>query len=106
MANILGRSLLECVNKYNEREDKSKLFDDFFLDYLDNNVLNKELLFDEAIEFIKEEFSNIKESSTDEEINSFVSSFRSLLIDKKIIKAECDVYELIGYILLGNLLHN
>ena len=55
MANILGRSLLSCVDKYNGREDKTKLFDEFFLEYLDENVLDKEILFDEVNDFIKEE---------------------------------------------------
>lgn len=106
MANILGRSLLSCVDKYNGREDKTKLFDKFFLEYLDENVLDKEILFDEVNDFIKEEFTSIKESSTDEEINDFVISFKNLLINKHIIKDECDIYELIGYILLGNILNN
>lgn len=106
MANILGRSLLSCVDKYNGREDKTKLFDEFFLEYLDKNVLDKEILFDEVNDFIKEEFTSIKESSTDEEINEFVNSFRNLLLSKNIIKDECDIYELIGYILLGNILNN
>lgn len=106
MANILGRSLLSCVDKYNGREDKTKLFDEFFLEYLDKNVLDKEILFDEVNDFTKEEFTSIKESSTDEEINEFVNSFRNLLLSKNIIKDECDIYELIGYILLGNILNN
>lgn len=106
MANILGRYLLKCSDKYKEEKDRYKSFEDFFEDYLDKNVLNKESLFTIINDFFSKEFWNIKENSTDEDIESILNSLSKNLLENKIIRENSNVKELIGYILLGNLLNN
>lgn len=106
MANILGNYILKCSDEYKQKKDIFKSFDDFFMDYLNEITLDKDILFDIINDFFLKEFLKIKESTTDEEIEEVLSLLKERLVKKQAIKENCNIKELIGYILLGNILNN
>lgn len=104
MSNVLGKCLIDCSDKYKEKKELYESFDEFFSSYLEENTLDNNTLLNIINDFLLSEFLDINESTSNEEIESILSSLEDKLFKEKAIKRSCNVKELMGYILLGNLL--
>lgn len=104
MSNILGKHLLRCSDNYNEQKHSFDSFEDFFSLYLKDNCLNDDVVFNTLQNFLSNDFLSINNSTSDEHINNMIHTLKETLLEKNAIKESCDLRELIGYILLGNLI--
>lgn len=106
MPNILGENLSRCFDLYRNRKKTNQPFSEYFCEYFESTILDSKkfnILFND---FLKNDFSKINNDTSNEEIDIIVQSLQNKLVNENIINTDCNVYELLGYILLGNVIRD
>lgn len=106
MANLLGNYVLKASSYYKENKISEQSFEDFFLDYYTKNVSTDIEANNIIYSFLSDGFINITEDTNDDEIEVMLNSLYNTLLNKNLIKPDCNIGFVIGLILLGNIYSN
>lgn len=104
MTNILGENLLHCFDLYKNRSNINQSFEEYFYAYFSNTILDSDRFYIIIDEFLKKDFLKINKDMTNEEIDVIIYSLQNKLLNEHVIYKDTNIYELLGYILLGNII--
>ena len=106
MANILGKYLIKASDEYKRNKKESQSFEEFFVSKYPPAIFEKQEVYDLIEDFIFNKVNPKGKTFSDNELEILLDNLHKNLIEIEAVNDDFNVGELIGYILLGNVLNS
>lgn len=105
MANILGKYLIDASNSYKQNKKENESYEEFFSHKYSSSILKHQEAYDLIQDFLLNKVVPSDEEFSDTYIETLIANLHKNLVDIEAIKDDFNTGELLGYILLGNVLN-